>query len=295
MMVLLAGMGTTLMAADFNGDGTGDIAVFRPSSNLWSVRNVTRIYGGTTGDNPVPGDYNGSGRDQAAIYRSTSGLWAVQDVTRIYFGGGSDVPMPGDYNGDGIYDIGVFRGSAGLWAVNGLTRVYFGGSTDVAISPGKARIRGLLKTGQTFSYLSGDDGYYERGTAISYTDNGDGTITDNVTGLMWAKDGNETGCNFGNQTEWTPAVAWAKNLDFAGHTDWRLPNRRELESLVDISINSLAIWATYFPNTKPESYWSSSTLALDHSRAWYVYFYDGNVYHDEKIDTYYVRAVRGGG
>jgi hypothetical protein len=131
----------------------------------------------------------------------------------------TDEAMPGDYDGDGIDDVATFRESAGLWAVRNITRVYFGNSTDVAISPGKARIRGLLRTGQTFSYRSGDDGYYEKGMAISYTDNGDGTVTDNATGLMWAKDGNEAGCNFGNQTEWTPAVDWAKNLDFAGYTD----------------------------------------------------------------------------
>jgi len=53
---------------------------------------------------------------------------------------------------------------------------------------------GLRKTGQTTIYRTGDDGYYQKGIARSYTDNHDGTVTDNVTGLMWAKDGNAAGC-----------------------------------------------------------------------------------------------------
>jgi hypothetical protein len=61
----------------------------------------------------------------------------------------------------------------------------------------------------------------------NFTDNGDGTITDNATGLMWQQSDD------GNTYDWENALAYAENLTLAGHTDWRLPNAKELQSLVD--------------------------------------------------------------
>jgi len=81
-------------------------------------------------------DFDGDSRSDLAIFRPSSGLWAVRGVTRVYFGGSSDEPRPGDYNGDGVADIAIFRGSSGLWAVRDVTRVYFGGSTDTPIQGG---------------------------------------------------------------------------------------------------------------------------------------------------------------
>jgi len=81
-------------------------------------------------------DFDGDSRDDIAIFRPSSGLWAIRDVTRIYFGGSSDDPTAGDYNGDGIADIGIFRGSTGLWSIRDVTRVYFGGSTDEPVTGG---------------------------------------------------------------------------------------------------------------------------------------------------------------
>ena len=80
-------------AADFNGDGLDDIGIFRASSGLWSVRGITRVYFGGSGDVPVPGVFNIFGRDDIAIYRPSNGLWWVKDVTRVYYGSGSDLPI----------------------------------------------------------------------------------------------------------------------------------------------------------------------------------------------------------
>ncbi len=302
VVMLMIGSGTATMAADFNGDGTGDIAIFRESSGLWAIRGVTRVYFGGSGDNVVPGDYNGNGTDQPSIFRPASGLWAARGVTRVYFGGGSDEAKPGDYNGDGIYDIGIFRGSSGLWAIKGITRAYFGTSGDVAIAAGKAGGSGgggLLKTGQTTSYRTGDDGTYRTGTAFSYQTsdpaaNGEIVTSDNVTGLMWAADGTGAGCYSGGTRTWTQAIDWAVGLSFAGQTDWRLPNRRELESIVDSGRHIPAINTVYFLNTVPAYYWSSTTDDSNTSRAWDVDFYDGNVNGSGKTSNGYVRAVRGG-
>ncbi len=84
-------------------------------------------------------DFDGDSRDDVAIFRPTSGLWAIRDVTRAYFGGTGDEPRPGDYDGDGIADIAIFRDSTGLWAVRGVTRAYFGGSGDTPIQGGGAQ------------------------------------------------------------------------------------------------------------------------------------------------------------
>jgi len=304
-LVVLFGLscGLVSLAADFTGDGTGDIAVFRASSGMWSVRGVTRIYLGSTGDIPVPGDYDGRGTDQAAIFRATGGLWSVRDVTRVYFGGTSDSAMPGDYNGDGADDVAIFRPDSGLWSVRDVTRVYFGSPTDVAISPGKARIRGLLKTGQTYQYYTGDDGTYQKGVAFNYlasdpAGNGEIVTTDKVTGLMWASDGNGAGCCSGGTRTWNQAIDWAEGLTFAGYSDWRLPNIRELQSLVYFCNYSPSIDPIFFPNTRVDPYWSGSTYAdylASPNSAWVVSFYDGRMVSNGKPLTCYVRAVRGGG
>ena len=165
---------------------------------------------------------------------------------------------------------------------------------------GTAVSGGLLKTGQTFSYQTGDDGYYEKGTAFSYQTsdpaaNGDIVTTDNVTGLMWASNGTGAGCYSGGIRTWTLAITWAEGLTFAGYSDWRLPNRRELESIVDSSRDSPAINTVYFPNTASGNWWSGSTLASSTANAWGVYFSSGNVVNYSKSGTFYVRAVRGGG
>jgi hypothetical protein len=99
----------------------------------------------------------------------------------------------------------------------------------------------VTKTGQTTSYAAGDDGDLEKGVAWPdprFTDHGDGTVTDNLTGLIWLKNAN---C-FGRRT-WNQALSECNNLangscgltDGSSAGDWRLPNVRELQSLVDYS------------------------------------------------------------
>ncbi len=125
--------GLVLDGGDYNGDGTSDIAIFRGSNGMWSVRGVTRAYFGSSSDLPVPGDYNGDGATDIGIFRPGSGLWGIRGLTRIYFGSSSDIPVPGDYDGDGTCEVGIFRDSSGLWSIRGVSRAYFGTSGDLPV------------------------------------------------------------------------------------------------------------------------------------------------------------------
>lgn len=138
----------------------------------------------------------------------------------------------------------------------------------------------------------GQDGNY-RGPQPAYQDNGNGTVTDLNTGLMWQQ-GDSQNAGFG--FTWQEAVDYCLALELDGHTDWRLPTRRELSYLVDID----TVWpnpyinSTYFPECHSIGYWSSSTYAEDPDRAWYVYFVNGGLDAENKIGSWYVRCVRGG-
>ncbi len=119
-----------LDSGDYNGDGVSDIAIFRASAGLWAVRGITRVYFGSSSDNPAPGDYNGDGTTDIGVYRRSSGLWAIRNVTRFYLGSSSALPYPGDYDGDGTCDGAIFRYTNGLWAARGVTRLYYGAAYD---------------------------------------------------------------------------------------------------------------------------------------------------------------------
>ena len=121
----------------------------------------------------------------------------------------------------------------------------------------------------------------------SIEDNGDGTVTDNVTGLMWQKQDDNITRN------WEASLAYCEQLELAGHSDWRLPNIRELRSIVDNTRYDPAIDTTTFPGTKSNDYWSSSTLAqYPHQGAWMVGFDKGHTGGNVKTYPYYVRCVR---
>jgi Cellulase (glycosyl hydrolase family 5) len=123
----------SLRAADFDGDGTGDVAVFRPSSGLWAVRGLSRFYFGAAGDYPVPLKFNSSSASDAAIFRPASGLWAVRRTTRLYYGNSDDSPVIEDFSGDGFDEIGIFRASSGLWAIRNRSMIYFGSTGDIPV------------------------------------------------------------------------------------------------------------------------------------------------------------------
>ena len=126
-----------------------------------------------------------------------------------------------------------------------------------------------------------------------FTDNGNGTVSDNATGLMWQQDTARDGGNYDAMT-WEEALAYCEALNLGGLTDWRLPTIKELRSLVDYGEYNPAINKTFFPNTVSSYYWSSTTSADRTASAWSVFFYYGYGSWDYKYSSRYVRAVRGG-
>jgi hypothetical protein len=128
----------------------------------------------------------------------------------------------------------------------------------------------------------------------SLIDNGDGTITDTSTGLMWMQD------DAPNTMEWKDALAYSENLEFAGYTDWKLPDVKELQSIVDYSgiyptIDESYFNITSFEESNPYYYFWTSTSAYfggnntDYGYAWYVAF--GFSVGDD-TDTHGAGAVR---
>jgi len=164
----------------------------------------------------------------------------------------------------------------------------------------------LPKTGQTKCYDTagaeipcadtGQDGEIQAGVAWPeprFTDHGNGTVTDNLTGLMWTKNANlPNGAMY-----WYTAIDYCNNLSLSGYTHWRLPNINELESLINANEPNPGTWLVSqgFTNVQASYYWSSTSFAVSPDGAWVVGMWDGYVYAgDKSYYYYYVWPVRGG-
>jgi uncharacterized protein DUF1566 len=183
-------------------------------------------------------------------------------------GGGKGGGVPagnGDVNGDGSLDI-----SDVAYLVNAL---YLGGPAPVAIEWPPA---------------------VNCPTDGRFIDNGDGTITDTCTRLMWQRetaDGNGDGQVVDDESDalyWRAALAYCENLVFADHDDWRLPDVLELKSIVDYGRLNPSIDPVF--SSFSRGYWSS-TSHVGYSGEWVVFFVNGQVALREG-DHYSVRAVR---
>ncbi len=150
-------------------------------------------------------------------------------------------------------------------------------------------------------------------TTAGLIDNGNGTVTDSETGLVWMR------CLLGQSWDvdncagaagtfnWRQALYQTEQLNeaggFAGNADWRLPNKNELQSIAELRCWGPAVNASVFPAdiffTVPNQMWTSTPYAGDDRMGWYTYswyidFYRGNAHYADKNTDYSVRLVRGG-
>jgi len=228
--------------------------------------------------------------------------FAAAALTTAYAGTPS---ICGDVNGNGT----VTSGDALLVLKNAV------GQPIELLCPSVAQI---LKTGETTSYGDGSDGALQAGAPRSFTDNGDGTITDNTTGLMWEKKDRSGGVHeqdaffiwsdSGSAMDGNIVSFFLAALNdgdgFAGHKDWRIPNQNELLSLLDYGTANPAIAPEFNSNcapgctvlncscTRSDFYWSSTTSEGLATRGWTVSFGDGAAATTYKSISLNARAVR---
>jgi hypothetical protein len=136
----------------------------------------------------------------------------------------------------------------------------------------------------------------------AFVDNANRSVTHALTGLMWkqcAEGLSGAGCATGTATTmtWANALATATSANaanFAGYNDWRLPNKKELLSIVEFCGYSPAINQTIFPNTPASNFWSGSSYVPLPMDAWVVDFGYVITFANHKKDNSYARLVRGG-
>ncbi len=211
---------------------------------------------------------------------------------------------------------GLTKHTAYAWAV-GMGNGWVGGDLKSSYSyvwpvrsgqlnnPDPQYLANIWKTGQTISYANGDDGDLQRGVKWPdprFTDNGDGTVKDHLTGLVWTKDANiprSSSCNLYNYelTNWQGALDFVVCLNtnhFLGFNDWRLPNGKELLSLSDYSMYNPALLTGHPFLNVAHYYYLSSTTAGDNTDAWAVGMEGGYLASLGKYNYANVWPVRGG-
>jgi len=219
----------------------------------------------------------------------------VQSTYESICGGGTQCTVP-----NGVYTV-INHGTGERFMDIPVTGLLNDSTSTTVPAP-------VLITGQTQSLGFGDDGDYQLGLAPvgeRFSENGDGTFTDTLTGLVWLS---VVECIV--KRDWAGALVHANNLAAGGNScpsledgsvagDWRLPNVKELYSLVDISDNSPA-WASGIPlelrrfrESPFEPYWSSSSFtAVRETLAFIVNFGFGQVEPLNKLELEWVWAVR---
>ncbi|NVK25649.1 MAG: DUF1566 domain-containing protein [Gammaproteobacteria bacterium] len=131
-----------------------------------------------------------------------------------------------------------------------------------------------------------------------FKSNGDGTVIDNKTGLMWmvcslGQTWTGEGCSGTAATlNWQDALAQANDATYSGFDDWYLPNIKELSSIVEDSCYDPSVNVELFAGIESYGYWSSTPNVKSKSNAFYIEFKDGYLFPQSKDFPFHVRLVR---
>jgi uncharacterized protein DUF1566/carboxypeptidase family protein/Big-like domain-containing protein len=234
--------------------------------------------------------WNVGGTEQVVAHESRT------NTEIVFYPPTADVAVIGDYpvtvRNPGPTDCAPVTFEVGyLIPDTGQTQCYNATGTEVACS--------TITVGDP---LYGQDGHDEVASRQHhYTDNSDGTVTDDVTGLMWQQTSSAPWMNWYEATGTAHATDnpggatdYCGDLPDGGYDDWRLPTLHELVTLADLSKTNPSIDQTAFPAIPGGSFWSSSSYASNSNYAWYVDFYGGSSYYHDKTSPSYARCVRSG-
>ncbi|MCP4366007.1 MAG: DUF1566 domain-containing protein [Planctomycetes bacterium] len=250
-------------------------------------------------------------------------------LTTAAYSGDTDSPAAPTDSGSAMYTLDdiynrLSSGAAGSKRTGAFTEPVSGPASTgytldqvMGAAPSADDINGAtasdIATGKTFWGLTSGAWGQQTGTGTintypRFTDNGNGTVTDSLTGLIWLKNADCAGTS----VIWDTAVDYANALydgctscfgtagdcglsDGSTAGQWRLPNIKELQSLIDFGQYDPALPSGHpFTGVQSYSYWSGSTYASTTSGAWVVYLVDGYVIDNVKATTYYAWPVRGG-
>ncbi len=123
--------------------------------------------------------------------------------------------------------------------------------------------------------------------SVHFVNNGNGTITDSITNLMWQR------IPHSDSLTWENALTYADTLSVGGYIDWRLPNVKELQSICEETRYTPGIDTAFFKITNNKKYWSSTSIPNRTTQAWYLNTQYGITSYDEKIRRDLVLCVRG--
>jgi len=238
-----------------------------------------------------------AGQSDSAAWLNGQGFSAIQ--AGYYWSSTSDATVPDDF----AWTVQVSSGATfsddktAAFPVIAVRRGPIG--EPLPLYPANNR-----RSGQIVSIAAGDDGALSRSVSwpaarFTLQSTGSGVVNDNLTRLVWLKDaGTPTvaACS-GGPLNWTQALAYVdclNGINYQGRSDWRLPNRAELESLVDYSASGPALVLAHPFTNLAGSLWSSTSDAADASNsAWYLTLFDGSMFSTLKTSSINAVPVSG--